>query len=358
MTIDSYFDRRIRPIVDDTKKGDYSNRYHAKTDCTTPSNSIIDEDQLARTFQEIVNCINLDGDDDETEVDTVNTTNTNTNFSRSNFHHSHHALLPEFKSIFGGNGNNFSVAVGSTGTGSGSVIGAGTGGTKQQSHMLGKSFLDDDWRMFEDSTSFKKGSTGSMVSTSGASGSSVSTSTSSTRPITPSPSNSYFNTATFNSPPTDYVCKLCNRDGHWMKDCRLYEPRTPPASLNSFKSTSSSQSSGGSSVFSSGRTLLPPGNYVCRLCNVAGHWIDQCIKFQPKDASASASGSSSSGSNIPGQLPPMLGPGPTPNYRPPAYLSKPVPSNYLCNLCNRPGHWIQQCTEFTPIINSAGNKRI
>ena len=198
--------------------------------------------------------------------------------------------------------------------------------------------------------------------------------------MTPSPStsSSYFGSSnTYNNPPNDYVCKLCNRDGHWMKDCRLYEPRSfgGGGSNSSFKSTASSLSSassssnlaftssnnynnnngggGGGGSFSSGRTLLPPGNYVCRLCNVAGHWIDQCSKFQPKDSSSSSSLSSSSPSSSSSNvtLPPMLGPGPTPNYRPPAYLSKPVPSNYLCNLCNRPGHWIQQCTEFTPIIN-------
>lgn len=319
MTIENYFERRIRPVVEDSKEGSYKSTsttsdYYNKTS----NNVMIDEDQLARTFQEIVNCINLDDDEEEAHCGPKKTSN---NFSRSNFHHSHHSLLPEFDSIFGGSSSTFNIAVGS--------------GDK-------KSFLDDDW--FPEVV--KKSSDvpirpNVLV----------------TRPMTPnSTTSSSFNRSgeyflrdgnSYNNlPPGDYVCKLCNCDGHWMKDCRLYEPRTPPSSISSFKSTSSSGSTNGyNSASTPSRTLLPPGNYVCRLCNVAGHWIDQCSKFQPKNETNNNNG------NTAPILPPMLGPGPTPNYRPPAYLSKPVPSNYICNLCNRPGHWIQQCTEFTPIIN-------
>ena len=31
------------------------------------------------------------------------------------------------------------------------------------------------------------------------------------------------------------------------------------------------------------RERKPPESYICRLCHVPGHWIDQCILFMPKD---------------------------------------------------------------------------
>lgn len=358
MTIENYFERRIRPLVEETKSKAENESYNSYeshdnydsyksyesyntnknntiSTTATKKNTIIDEDQLARTFQEIVNCINLDDDEGNDNYDSLN----NNNFSRSNFHHSHHSLLPEFNSIFGGANSSFNIAVGSGDTKGKSNTGT-TGG-------LGKSFLDDDWfpmKKSSESVSVLRSAPATIVNA---------------RPMTPNSSiSSSFNNRNNgeyflrdgnsynNLPPNDYICKLCNCDGHWMKDCRLYEPRTPPSSISSFKSTNSLNSSTSATSATMGnRTLLPPGNYVCRLCNVAGHWIDQCSKFQPKNEPAASNNSA------PPVLPPMLGPGPTPNYRPPAYLSKPVPSNYICNLCNRPGHWIQQCTEFTPIIN-------
>jgi hypothetical protein len=361
MTIENYFERRIRPIVDDSKDNttdnqnqNYENFNHVTNikNITTKSNTnnnIIDEDQLARTFQEIVNCINLD-DDDENNSDSLISNN---NFSRSNFHHSHHSLLPEFKSIFGGANSSFNITVGRGENKTKTTSSSGNNG-------LGRSFLDEDWYPIPIK---KSGNEEVILRSRSVAPSSTSTLVNNTRPMTPNSSiSSSFNTNHRNNneyflrdgnsynnvPPNDYICKLCNCDGHWMKDCRLYEPRTPPSSISSFKSTSSN-SNISTGIGTNNRTLLPPGNYVCRLCNVAGHWIDQCSKFQPKNDTTD--GNTYNNPSTPPVLPPMLGPGPTPNYRPPAYLSKPVPSNYICNLCNRPGHWIQQCTEFTPIIN-------
>lgn len=418
MTIENYFERRIRPIVEDNNKqrsgqnndgqqytsgqttgqttghtggyaaytathtghtatntaahttshsAPYTSYTASHTASSHNSSGIIDEDQLNRTFQEIVNCINLDDDSEEGKAMTMfsshahNRNSSNSynemggNFSRSslNFNHVHHSLLPEFNSIFGGSKSSFNVAVGS-GSGKGETAMPGTGTGSSPAANLGKSFLDDDWfpREYEQT--------------------STATAATKSRPITPAstiisgnpPDYYHNNNFTANPPPNDYLCKLCNCDGHWMKDCRLYEPRTPPSSISSssFKSSYSNSSSNGSNNSNNPssnsnssaavRTLMPPGNYVCRLCNVSGHWIDQCSKFQPKhllDSCSSNQSALAAASSAP-VLPPMLGPGPTPNYRPPAYLSKPVPSNYICNLCNRPGHWIQQCSEFTPII--------
>ncbi len=340
MTIENYFERRIRPISEDIKSPTNN----------SSSNNLIDEDQLARTFQEIVNCINLD--DDDIQLSDVRALN--------NFH-SHHSLLPEYESIFGGTKGSFNATVGSK-------------SSTTVNSVVGKSFLDDDW--FPNTQ--VQSNTSNISNASISNSSNVNTNSTSVvrppgypminRPITPSStasssSNSVaFNRAFNNHPPSDYVCKLCNCDGHWMKDCKLYEPRSPTSSISSGSSSSFKNGNGqhhqgynnNNSPNSNNRTFLPPGNYVCRLCNVSGHWIDQCSKFQPKHlelGNGNTENGSGSFSNSAPVLPPMLGPGPTPNYRPPAYLSKPVPSNYICNLCNRSGHWIQQCTEFTPIIN-------
>lgn len=51
----------------------------------------------------------------------------------------------------------------------------------------------------------------------------------------------------------------------------------------------------------------PPAGYVCRLCNVAGHWIDRCPERH--------------GTLCVGQ----------------------PPNDYVCRLCSVPGHWIQHC---------------
>lgn len=115
-------------------------------------------------------------------------------------------------------------------------------------------------------------------------------------------------------PPGDYVCKLCNIPGHWLKDCHLFEPRPGTKSLSTIGPSRAHVASKGQ------QQIPPPGNYVCRLCGIPGHWIEQCSKFQPKRDLLKGG----AGTNAP-------------------------PRNYICNLCHQPGHWIQQCSEFTPM---------
>jgi len=74
---------------------------------------------------------------------------------------------------------------------------------------------------------------------------------------------------------------------------------SPPPSLTTKGPKGSAAARGG----------VPPADYVCKLCNVAGHWLDRCPhKAEPK----------------------------------------PPPPSYTCRLCQRPGHWIQLCPSIQP----------
>ena len=53
--------------------------------------------------------------------------------------------------------------------------------------------------------------------------------------------------AEMSTPPTSYTCRICNIPGHWIQQCP--------------QSTSKA---------------LPPYNYVCNICGIRGHWIQSC----------------------------------------------------------------------------------
>lgn len=58
------------------------------------------------------------------------------------------------------------------------------------------------------------------------------------------------------------------------------------------------------------RTKMPPDSYICRLCKVPGHWIDECIHYKPRGKSFST-------------------------------------NSRACLLCNESGHQLEQCTNYT-----------
>ncbi|KAJ3335724.1 hypothetical protein HDU93_004605 [Gonapodya sp. JEL0774] len=113
-------------------------------------------------------------------------------------------------------------------------------------------------------------------------------------------------------PPENYLCKLCFIPGHFMKNCSLYKERTPaPFSSNGQalnNNTNGYHKDGAISVNGGGSpppglyspaiqraahlravgmqmhsnpvrksfTTVPPDGYVCKICTVPGHWIQQC----------------------------------------------------------------------------------
>lgn len=84
-------------------------------------------------------------------------------------------------------------------------------------------------------------------------------------------------------PPLDYVCKLCSKTGHWMEDCDYYRPHTIVLHTNRPPSSSSdNHPNQGDQKVTNSDIPPPPPNYLCRLCMVPGHWIDQCARFTPK----------------------------------------------------------------------------
>lgn len=80
------------------------------------------------------------------------------------------------------------------------------------------------------------------------------------------------------TPPVGYVCRNCNIPGHFLRDCTA--KRTEP----------------------------PPPEYICRKCEQPGHWVQEC-----------------------------------PNKR--VDVSRKPPSGYVCHKCDKPGHWIHDCPE-------------
>ena len=67
-------------------------------------------------------------------------------------------------------------------------------------------------------------------------------------------------------PPSHYICKICNIGGHWLKNCDLNN--------NLVK-----KSYGQGQVTGKGRRR-PDASYVCKKCNEKGHWLKDCNQYE------------------------------------------------------------------------------
>jgi len=128
--------------------------------------------------------------------------------------------------------------------------------------------------------------------------------------------------------PDDYICRLCLVPGHWMQDCRLFEPKTP---------TRTSLFRREVTVLSKRGEAKPPASYVCRLCHFSGHWIENCEKFEKHQSPFRN---------------PSTQPPPPPLRGKSGSITIP-PKGYICNLCLEPGHWIQDCSDFVPMSSNS-----
>ncbi|KAJ3415611.1 hypothetical protein HDV05_004487 [Chytridiales sp. JEL 0842] len=125
-------------------------------------------------------------------------------------------------------------------------------------------------------------------------------------------------------PPEGYICKLCLVEGHWLKQCTLYnKERALQSQLRKLQQQQQqqdpyllpshpqwSQQSQQQTVYQ--HTGVPPEGYLCRKCQIPGHWIHQC------PYTASSANVRVQGGTVP-------------------------PDGYLCKICGIVGHWIQQC---------------
>ncbi|KAI9207302.1 CwfJ C-terminus 1-domain-containing protein-like protein [Polychytrium aggregatum] len=94
-------------------------------------------------------------------------------------------------------------------------------------------------------------------------------------------------------PPDGYVCKICNIPGHFVKEC-------PNRGSNN------------------AARPPPPDTYTCNACNQKGHWIQNCPEVLARQAANSEAGGTGAG-------------GP--------------PDTYTCNICSQKGHWIRNCPQ-------------
>ena len=137
-------------------------------------------------------------------------------------------------------------------------------------------------------------------------------------------------------PPNGYICKICNIPGHWIKRCpSKYDPRL---------------------------SQVPP-DYICHKCGISGHWIQNCpnIRTQyenvtpPRQARLNDTlkkESSGNRSHFDGASNEQHGHVDATNMN---YTHDDVkqhndqkpnqhpPSNYICNKCGISGHWSQDC---------------
>ncbi|KAJ1976469.1 hypothetical protein H4R35_002686 [Dimargaris xerosporica] len=95
-------------------------------------------------------------------------------------------------------------------------------------------------------------------------------------------------------PPEGYVCRRCQVPGHWIQDCpqHLAPDAMGPAGA--------------------GRQAGPPNTYVCKICQTPGHWIQDCPQKQQQQQQRDQ-----------------------------------PPPGYLCKICQTPGHWIRDCPQKT-----------
>ncbi|KAF9902557.1 hypothetical protein BX616_001902 [Lobosporangium transversale] len=112
------------------------------------------------------------------------------------------------------------------------------------------------------------------------------------RPLDQNETASFFwdNKRVRNEPPAGYVCRRCNIPGHFIKDCTVERQPTNDQSRDS--------------------TRMPEG-YVCKKCNEPGHYLKDCPRIKEETSSGVRS----------------------------------VPDGYVCKICQKPGHFIRDCPE-------------
>lgn len=75
------------------------------------------------------------------------------------------------------------------------------------------------------------------------------------------------------TPKEGYICRKCNIPGHWMSECTKVEYPPPPAG---YKCKVCDSGLHWVQQCDKDKEIQPPAEYVCKLCNIPGHWIKHC----------------------------------------------------------------------------------
>lgn len=174
------------------------------------------------------------------------------------------------------------------------------------------------------------------------------------------------------APPPGYLCKICQVSGHWIQDCPT---RARPAGLEPgkvcFDFTKGRCARGAQCRYSHDAATIaahqaearggPRGDYLCNICRVPGHWIQDCpqrgagpyarhtaatavarpgLGFHDMVHRGNAAAVAGGGSDDSGG-----GPGNSACASISAGFPRQPPAGYMCSLCLVPGHWIQDCPQ-------------
>lgn len=144
-------------------------------------------------------------------------------------------------------------------------------------------------------------------------------------------------------PPDGYVCRNCNIPGHFLQDCKAprYEVPPPEYICHRCKIPGHWVQECPNPPASSARSIAPPDGYICHKCNKPGHWIQNCPLVQAEEV---VKGGLSSSEPRRGERSLSRSP-----------RSATPPVGYSCHKCGSSAHYIHDCPKSTPRSSPRGS---
>ena len=86
-------------------------------------------------------------------------------------------------------------------------------------------------------------------------------------------------------------CTFCHRLGHSEPECRIKIAEKKKSASNSYQPLKEEKNQTNIKKFwkirnsnNSNKLVKPPDGYICRICNKPGHWIKKCPDFKNKNS--------------------------------------------------------------------------